>query len=171
MVRGLGNVLETLACPNHQTPLREVVKLGAQATLICSGSAAMTTPDPLDLWHQRPRRSTLSFTTTYTYYGSHLQSAAQMVWTCTACHILCNFVTHFPIPGTRGRERPRKEWSEFMTIDDSNCGLAGVDTQDRDAWRTGVRPSLMLPNIECDSDSIQWPLLLTWFNFNPSMDK
>ena len=32
-----------------------------------------------------------------------------------------------------------------VKTDVNKCGLAGVDPQDRDAWRAGVRHSLVLP--------------------------
>ena len=68
--------------------------------------------DPLDLWNQRPRRITLSFTTTETwrwwYYGSPSPSGTQMVWTL------------LPTPDTGGRWRPEQMWSEFVKIDVSN---------------------------------------------------
>ena len=34
--------------------------------------------------------------------------------------------------------KPRKTWSECVKTDVRNCGLAGIDPQDRDAWRAGV---------------------------------
>ena len=54
-----------------------------------------------------------------------------------------NSIATFPIPRKQGR--PRKTWSECVKTDVSNCGLAGVDPQDRDACRVGVRHSLVLP--------------------------
>ena len=54
-------------------------------------------------------------------------------------------ITDFPIPAARKQGRPRKTWSECVKTDVSNCGLAGVDPLDRDAWRAGVRHSLVLP--------------------------
>ena len=54
-------------------------------------------------------------------------------------------ITNFQIPGTRKKGRPRKTWSECVKTDVNNCGLAGIDPLDRDAWRAGVRHSLVLP--------------------------
>ena len=82
-------------------------------------------------WRQahRQRRNTLSFTTTETrhwrYYVSLLQSATQMVWPCTASHVLYQ-ITNFPIRGTRKQGKPRKTWSECVMIDVINCVLAGT---------------------------------------------
>ena len=36
-------------------------------------------------------------------------------------------------------------WSECVKTYVNECGLAGVDPIDRDAWRVGVRHSLVLP--------------------------
>ena len=38
-----------------------------------------------------------------------------------------------------------KTWSECVKMVVNKCGLAGVDPLDRDAWRAGVRHSLVLP--------------------------
>ena len=57
--------------------------------------------DQMDLWHQRPRWNTLSFTTTeivWGYHGSPLLSAAQLVWPCTASHILYQICHKFLTP-------------------------------------------------------------------------
>ena len=55
-------------------------------------------------------------------------------------------VTDLPLPGPRGKGRPRKTWSECVKTDISDCGLTGVDPQDRNAWRVSVRHSLVLLN-------------------------
>ena len=52
--------------------------------------------------------------------------------------------TQCPIPGTRKQGRPRKSWSKCVKSDVNNCGLSGIDLQDRDAWRAGVQHSLVL---------------------------
>ena len=54
-------------------------------------------------------------------------------------------VTDLAIPGTRPKGRPRKTWYECVKNDLEKYGLSGVDPQDREAWRTGVRRSLVLP--------------------------
>ena len=54
-------------------------------------------------------------------------------------------ITNFPIPGTRKKGKPRKTWSECVKTDVNECGLAGIDTLDRDAWRADVWHSLVLP--------------------------
>ena len=54
-------------------------------------------------------------------------------------------ITNFQIPCTRKKGRPRKTWSECVETDANKCGLAGVYTLNRDAWRAGVRHSLVLP--------------------------
>ena len=50
-----------------------------------------------------------------------------------------------PIPGSRVRGRPMKTWQDCVAKDLVDCGLSGVDPLDRDAWRMGVRQSLVLP--------------------------
>jgi len=54
-------------------------------------------------------------------------------------------VTDLAIPGNIGRGRPRKTWSECVKNDIRECNLSGVNPLDRDAWRQGVRLSLVLP--------------------------
>ena len=49
------------------------------------------------------------------------------------------------IPGSRGRGRPVKTWWDCVAKDLVECDLSGVDPLDRDAWRMGVRQSLVLP--------------------------
>ena len=46
-----------------------------------------------------------------------------------------NSITSIAIPGPRGRGRPGKSWSEG--VDGRN--LEGIDPQNREAWRSGVR--------------------------------
>ena len=43
------------------------------------------------------------------------------------------------------KEKPRKTESEYVKIDVSNCGLDGIDPQDRDACRAVGRHSPVLP--------------------------
>ena len=43
------------------------------------------------------------------------------------------------IPGPRGRGRPRKSWSECVKSDGNLCNLEGIDPQNREGWRSGVR--------------------------------
>ena len=68
-------------------------------------------------------------------WSGHVQRA-------TSC---INSVTDLVIPGIRGRGRPRKTWLECVRKDVSECGLSGIDPQDRVAWRAGVRRCLVLP--------------------------
>ena len=75
-------------------------------------------------------------------------SATQMVWPCTAGHVLYQMYhkLSFPIPGTRKKEGLGiKTWSECVEIDANKCSLASIDSLDRNAWRAGVRHSLVLP--------------------------
>ena len=44
-------------------------------------------------------------------------------------------VTDLPLPGPRGKGKPRKTRSECVKTNISNCGLTGFDPQDRDAVR------------------------------------
>ena len=55
-----------------------------------------------------------------------------------------NSITKLPIPGTRGRGRPRKSWSDCVRDDLEACSLGGTDPQNRGAWRAGVRRSSRL---------------------------
>ena len=53
--------------------------------------------------------------------------------------------------------------SECVKTDVNKCGLAGIDPQDRDAWRVGVQHSLVLQTrgpMEWDTGSTltHWPL-------------
>ena len=54
-------------------------------------------------------------------------------------------VTDLTIPATSHPGRPRKTWSECVKNDVRKYGLSGIDPQDRDAWRAGVRRCLVLP--------------------------
>ena len=54
-------------------------------------------------------------------------------------------IKNFQMPCTRKKGRPRKTWFECVNTDVNKCGLASVDPFDRDAWRAGVRHSLVLP--------------------------
>ena len=53
-------------------------------------------------------------------------------------------VMDLEVQGTRGRGRPRKSWMDCIKADRVVCGLDGVDPQDRDSWRLGVRQSVRL---------------------------
>ena len=55
-----------------------------------------------------------------------------------------NSITSIAIPGPRGRGRPRKSWSECVKADVDVCNLEGIDPQNREAWRTGVRRTSQL---------------------------
>ena len=50
-----------------------------------------------------------------------------------------NSITSIAIPGPRGRWRPRKSWSECVKADVEVFNLEGIDPQNREAWRSGVR--------------------------------
>ena len=68
--------------------------------------------------------SLLKKTWNWGYYSSPLQSADQILWTCTGATSCIKSITDLPIPGTRGLERPRKTWPECVKSGVSNCGLA-----------------------------------------------
>ena len=53
--------------------------------------------------------------------------------------------SELPLPGRRGPGRPRKTWKECVKADIVKANLSEVDPSDRDAWRAGVRRSLVLP--------------------------
>ena len=73
------------------------------------------------------------------------------------CAMSCmKSVTDLPLPLPRGKGRPRKTWSERVKTDISECGLAGIDSQDRDAWRAGVQRSLVLPTPLDGTQTIPW---------------
>ena len=55
-----------------------------------------------------------------------------------------NLITSIAIPGPRGRGRPRKSWSECVKADVEVCNLEGMDPQNREAWRSGVRRTSQL---------------------------
>ena len=50
-----------------------------------------------------------------------------------------NSITSIAIPGPRGRGRPRKSWSECVKADVYVYNLEGIDPQNREAWRSGVK--------------------------------
>jgi len=56
-----------------------------------------------------------------------------------------NTVTELPIPGNKGKGRPKKTWAEYINNDISECGLSDDNPMDKVAWRNGVRRSLVLP--------------------------
>jgi len=74
-----------------------------------------------------------------------------MVWACAACRII-NTVTELPIPGNKGKGRPKKTWAECIKNDISECGLSDINPMDRVAWRNGELRSLVL------STSLLWDL-------------
>ena len=55
-----------------------------------------------------------------------------------------NSITSIAISGPRGRGRPRKSWSECVKADVDVCNLEGIDPQNREAWRSGVRRTSQL---------------------------
>ena len=105
--------------------------------------------DSLDLWHQRQRWNTLSFTTTETWHRGHYigpsLSMTQMVWPCKRATCCIKSITNFPLSGTRKKGRPRKTWSECVKTDIDKCGLASISPLNRDSWRTGAWHSLVQP--------------------------
>ena len=68
------------------------------------------------------------------WYG-HVQRA-------TSC---IKSITNFTLPGTGRKGGQRKTWSRCVKNDILTCGLTGFNPLDRDAWRAGVRHSLVLP--------------------------
>ena len=64
-------------------------------------------------------------------------------------HVTCastwtNSTTSIAITGPRGRERPRKSWSECVKADVDVCNLEGIHPQNREACRSGVRRASQL---------------------------
>ena len=55
-----------------------------------------------------------------------------------------NSIASIAIPVPRGRGRPRKSWSECVKADVDVCNLEGIDPQNREAWRFGVRRTSQL---------------------------
>ena len=55
-----------------------------------------------------------------------------------------NSITSIAIPGPRGHERPRKSWSMCVKADVDVCNLEGIDPQNREAWRSGVKRTSQL---------------------------
>ena len=62
------------------------------------------------------------------WYG-HVASASS--WT--------KSITGMAIPDPRGSGRPKKSWSKCVKADFDVCNLEGIDPQNREAWRSGVR--------------------------------
>ena len=56
-----------------------------------------------------------------------------------------NTIRNFTIPARKRAGGQRKTWAACVKNDIKMCNLASVDTQDRDAWRAGVRRSRLLP--------------------------
>ena len=54
-------------------------------------------------------------------------------------------IANFALLGIRKKGRPRKTWSECMKTNVDRCDVAGIDLLERDAWKTGVQYSLVLP--------------------------
>ena len=75
------------------------------------------------------------------------------MWQATCC---IKSITRFLIIGPRNLGWPRKTWFEFMKTDVSNFGLADVDSRDKDAWRAGIRYSLMLPTPQNGTWTLSW---------------
>ena len=67
---------------------------------------------------------------------------ARRVQRATSC---IKSVTDLAIPGTRGRGKPGKIWSECVKNDVRESDPSGIDPQDRDARKDGVRRCLVLP--------------------------
>ena len=63
---------------------------------------------------------------------------------CRACIFLDKLNNGIAIPGPRGRGRPRKSWSECVKAYVDVCNLEGMDPQNREAWRSGVRMTSQL---------------------------
>ena len=66
-----------------------------------------------------------------------------------------NLITAIAIPGPRGRGRPSKSWSECVKADVDVCSLAGIDPQNREAWRSGVRRTSQLQLIPGTGNYLQ----------------
>ena len=61
---------------------------------------------------------------------------------CASCWT--NSITSIAIPCPRGRGRPMKSWSECVKADVNVCNLEGINLQNREAWRSGVRRTSQL---------------------------
>ena len=55
-----------------------------------------------------------------------------------------NSITGIAIPCPRGHGRPRKSWSECVKADVDVYNLEGINPQNREAWRSGVRRTSQL---------------------------
>ena len=53
-------------------------------------------------------------------------------------------ITSIAIRGPRGPGRPRKSWSECVKVEVNVCNLEGIDPQNREGWRSGVRRTSQL---------------------------
>ena len=66
----------------------------------------------------------------------------------TRSNAYINKITSLVIPGTRGRGRPRKTWSECVKKDLLIHNLMDVSPHDRVNWRRRIKQSLVLPTPE-----------------------
>ena len=64
------------------------------------------------------------------------------------------------------------KWKHFPRYWPSVMGIyrSPVDSPHNGQWR-GALMSFLCAAEQTTQQTVQWPLLLTWFNFNPSMDK
>ena len=58
---------------------------------------------------------------------------------------MINRIITFAVPGTRGRGRPRKTWTECVVHDLQTHNLNDVDPHDKKKWRKQIKDSLVLP--------------------------
>ena len=68
------------------------------------------------------------------WYGHVVRSTAMI-----------NQITTLAVPGTCGRGRPRKTWTECVVYDLNTYNLNDVDPHDRETWRKRIKDSLVLP--------------------------
>ena len=136
--------------PAFAPPCSTVAKHGDQTPLTCSRSVEMTSP-----WSVRfvaPKTETKHHQ--LHYYRNLIGIKGITAVLCTRRFRWYGYVerttpsiksvTDFPIPGARKRGRPSQARCKCVKIVVKNCGLAGVDPQDREA-RGAVRRCLALP--------------------------
>ena len=119
---------ETLACPHCKASrVRSKVYTACVCSSMVHGNETWGSNvfDLQQISYQRSRQNTLRITSPeiwhWGYYGCLLQSAAQMIWACTACHVLyqiCHILRdswHQRVRNAKkGVVRMGDEWCERM---------------------------------------------------------
>ena len=156
MLCGLGKVRDTLVCPNHLSPrIRGKVYEACVRTALLLGSETWWPTEP-ELPRLRRndcamirlicgiiyRDKTPSATLRQKLGIEHITSVLGCRWLRWCGHVqlatsCIKSITNIQIPGTRKEGRPRKTSSDCVQTDVNECGQAGIDPFDWDAWSDG----------------------------------